>query len=92
VKWRRFAFAGIVFGGLLYLNLRNGCQPGWCGTYGFPVAYYRWSDEIVKINGVVVGRGFSPVGLAVDVGVTVAAVLMTMKAWSVRRAGTHAAA
>lgn len=32
-------------------NAANLCKPGWCGTYGFPLPYSRWSDSVMTFNG-----------------------------------------
>jgi hypothetical protein len=61
-----------VFG---FLNLRNWCQPGWCGRFGFPLTYRTWSDQLVDLNGRLIGGPtFSQAALAVDILVALAAV------------------
>ena len=77
---RRLFLPGAVLAVLLVLNLRNRCQPGWCGDFGFPFVYRHFSDEIPEINGVVYGPWFSANALAADVGVCLAAVLASVGA------------
>jgi len=48
-KWRA-AFVATAFVDAV-LNVVNTCAPGWCGRYGFPFAYWWWSDAIVVFNG-----------------------------------------
>ena len=43
-----YAWSGL-FG---VFNTANWCRPGWCGRYGFPLAYYSWSDAVIIWNGV----------------------------------------
>jgi len=33
------------------VNTVNQCRSGWCGRYGFPLAYFSWSDAIAGFNG-----------------------------------------
>jgi hypothetical protein len=56
-----------------WLNILNRCQPGWCGTFGIPFTYRKWSDEIAELNGRVVNPPyFSPVLLVINVLVVLA--------------------
>ena len=57
-----------------FLNLANGCQPGWCGRFGVPFTYEWWSDAIVIENGINLSAGFSQTALALDIAIAVAAV------------------
>jgi hypothetical protein len=85
VSLKRLALPLAVLGAMLYLNVTNFCQPGWCGEFGFPFTYRHWSDEIPEINGVVYGPGFSARGLAADFAIGLLAVLaapaVTMMFW-----------
>ena len=91
--WKRMIFPGLVLAALVFLNIRNQCQPGWCGDYGFPLVYRHWSDEIPVINGVTYGPRFSAVALVADIVIGVGAVLAAFAASaSRRRSGAHAAA
>ena len=52
-SWRAAALATYACSGLFgVLNIVNFCSPGWCGRYGFPFAYYEWSDSVMVFNGV----------------------------------------
>jgi hypothetical protein len=53
------------------LNTLNKCAPGWCGSYGFPLSFYSWSDAVVVIDGWGPPR-FRAAALAIDVAVFVA--------------------
>ena len=71
---RRLARTAVVLGVFIVLNARNWCAPGWCAWYGLPVKFYGWSDEIVEINGHVLGQsGFSPFAFAFDLAVALSA-------------------
>jgi hypothetical protein len=67
----RFCFQALMLGFLL-LNMANWCQPGWCGRYGFPIAYEWWSDAMIIVNGVNLSAGFSKTALVVDISVIIA--------------------
>ena len=93
MRWRRLLLPGIVLAVLVFLNIRNQCQPGWCGDFGFPLVYRHWSDEIPEINGVVYGPWFSGKPLAADVGIGLAAVVASFGAslvFRLRRVGAAA--
>lgn len=89
--WNRWLLPGIVLAALVFLNLRNRCQPSWCGDFGFPLVYRHWSDAISDMNGVAYGPWFSARALAADIGIGLATVIATVAA-SVRRGrgGAHA--
>ena len=73
---RRLFLPGSVLAVLLFLNVRNQCQPGWCGDFGFPFVYRHFSDEIPELNGVVHGPWFSGRALAADIVICLAVVLV----------------
>jgi hypothetical protein len=79
VNWKRVVRPALVLAGLIFLNASNQCDPGYCGKYGFPLEYFRWSDEIPDFNGVTYGPRFSPLGFAVDAVITVAAVFAAFR-------------
>jgi hypothetical protein len=76
----------VVLAGFVFLNLRNQCQPGWCGDYGWPMVYRHWSDVIPEINGVIYGPWFSVRALAFDIAIgalgVVASVVLSRRFWS----------
>lgn len=93
MNWRRLLLPSLVLAGLIFLNLRNQCRPGWCGEYGFPVVYRSWSDEIPDFNGAVSGARFSKGALAADVLLGLALVAASFAASSVLlRKRSHTAA
>jgi hypothetical protein len=73
---RRLFLPGSVLAVLVFLNVRNQCQPGWCGDFGFPFIYSHSSDEIPEINGVVHGPWFSAKALAADILICLAVVMV----------------
>lgn len=51
--WRSAALVTYACSALFgVLNIVNFCSPGWCGRYGFPFAYYEWSDSVMIFDGV----------------------------------------
>jgi hypothetical protein len=45
-------WAAIMWSGAVgVLNTVNACNPGWCARYGFPFAFYEWSDGLIMMNG-----------------------------------------
>ena len=66
----------VTLGLFAYLNLRNWCQPGWCGRFGFPLTYRTWSDQIAELNGNVTGGPtFSISALLANVVIALAGAL-----------------
>ena len=64
-RWRRgFVGAAFVF---LVLNLANQCSPGYCERFGFPFAYWWWSDALLIVNGQNLTGGNSMAALAANV-------------------------
>ena len=66
--WAWVAFAGV-------LNTVNKCSPGWCGSYGFPVPFYSWSDAVISFNGET-PQPFIPGALVFDALVVIAPFLV----------------
>ena len=67
------------------LNTANLCNPGWCGSYGFPVPFYTWSDAVMIWN----GEGpdhFHELGLYADLVVFVIGLVFVLR--SMRQART----
>lgn len=60
------------------VNTVNQCQPGWCGRYGFPLAYFSWSDAMVGFNGDS-QRPFSLTAAIVDSAVVVSGAVLIWK-------------
>ncbi len=74
---RRWVGIVATLGVFAYLNLRNWCQPGWCGRFGFPLTYRTWSDQIAELNGKVIGGPtFSTSALMTDFVIALAAALL----------------
>jgi hypothetical protein len=55
------------------LNTVNWCSPGWCERFGFPVAYWWWSDSVVMIDGQHLGAGSDTIAIIINAGVAVGA-------------------
>jgi hypothetical protein len=65
IEWR---FSMVLFvTTFAALNLVNWCNPGWCGSFGFPLRYAWWSDSIMIMNGVNLSAGTSFLSLAVNI-------------------------
>jgi hypothetical protein len=76
VTIRRWIGTVATLGAFAYLNLRNWCQPGWCGRFGFPLTYRAWSDEIPDFNGKITGGPtFSMSALSADIVIALAVAL-----------------
>jgi hypothetical protein len=73
-----------TLGAFVWLNMWNRCQPGWCGEYGIPFTYYKWSDEIVVLNGVERRPRVLVPALVADISVAVGVATM-VAAWASRR-------
>jgi len=74
-----------------YLNLRNWCQPGWCGRFGFPLTYRTWSDSFGTFNGQPYGLpSFSWSALAINIAIALAVAWAALR-WPIRRLENHAA-
>jgi hypothetical protein len=56
---------------LAVLNIINWGNPGFYEIYGFPMLYYKWSDQIVPGN-----YGMRPLGVVVDVVVCMAVLVL----------------
>ena len=64
---RRIVPSVVVLGLFAFLNAHNWCSPGWCASYGLPLKFYGWSDDIPTFNGQTTGLpGFSAPAFAVD--------------------------
>ena len=64
---------------LAIANLANGCSPGWCERYGFPLSYRWWSDSIVVMNGVNLSAGASRLAACIDAIAIGAAALLAAR-------------
>ena len=93
MNWKRLLLPGAVFIALIVLNFRNRSHLSWLRSYGFPLESCRWTDQIPWINDrVVYGWQVLPLGLAADVAIAVALVLITLRVSSAFSGGVHAAA
>jgi len=73
VRVARALGAGTVLGIFGWLNIHNWCQPGWCGRFGVPVTFYKYTDQIAEFNGKLLNEpSFSLVALMIDLVVAVA--------------------
>ena len=73
-----WAWCGL-FGGF---NTHNACSPGYCGSYGFPIPFYTWSDSGM------IGKSlqpFSPAALVIDTVVFLAVTIVILRAGGSRR-------
>jgi hypothetical protein len=62
--WAWAAFWGVF-------NTLNKCSPGWCGSYGFPLPFFSWSDAVVTFNDQTSPEPFSSIAFAIDVAVLI---------------------
>jgi hypothetical protein len=63
-RWRiGFYLFGVA---TMLANSINLCSPGWCVRFGFPFAYYSWSDAVMVFNGEMPSP-WSPAAAALDV-------------------------
>jgi len=61
--WAWCSFSG-------FANALNQCSPGWCSRYGFPFAYYAWSDAVVMFDGEP-SQNFHPTALLLDAALVI---------------------
>ena len=83
-----YRLAFIAFGLLFVtLNVANWCNPGWCGSFGFPFRYRWWSDAIIIMNGKNLTAGSSVPAALADAGIGLAACALLVVAFrrSLRR-------
>jgi len=91
MSWRDWWLGVFTLGAFVWLNTWNRCQPGWCGEYGIPFTYYKWSDEIVVLNGVEHRPHVLVQALVADIAVAVGVATVVAAAASRRRKVRHGA-